>query len=134
MADGFSALLKDGANTGAFEPVKICRGAPGVSHLMFADDTLMFFKANSEQANFVKGVISRYANATGQLINPQKCSIQFGESCPSNVQQEIRQVLEVVQEEFEAKYLGLPTPDGRMHKGKIPKLARATNSVYFDLG
>lgn len=121
VADGPSALLRNGAETGAFEPVKFCRGAPGISHL-FADDTLLFFKANHAQASYVKGVIASYAHATGQRINPQKCSIQFGESCPGAVQQEVRQVLEIVETEFESKYLGLPTPDGRMHKGKFQNL------------
>jgi hypothetical protein len=38
------------------------------------------------------------------------------------VQEEIRQILSVQKEEFEEKYLGLPTPDGRMGKGKFANL------------
>ena len=34
----------------------------------------------------------------------------------------VRQELQVQKSEFEGKYLGLPTPDGRMHKGKFQML------------
>jgi hypothetical protein len=35
---------------------------------------------------------------------------------------EIREVLQVVNPMFEEKYLGPPTPDGQMHKGKFVNL------------
>ena len=38
------------------------------------------------------------------------------------MQEDIKTVLGVSREKFEAKYLGLPTPDGRMHKGKFQNL------------
>ena len=122
VADGLSALLKQGVETQAFQPVKICSRAPSISHLLFADDTLMFFKANVAQATYVKDALHRYAQATGQLINPHKCSIQFGDSCPLVMQTAVKQVLQVQNSEFEGKHLGLPTLDGRMHKGKFQML------------
>ena len=112
-------LLRKGVEIQAIEPTKICNRAQGISHLLFADDTLLFFKAIVEQANYVKDVIHRYARATGQLINPQKCSVQFGDKCPLVMQTGVKQVLQVHNSEFEGKYLGLPEPDGRMHKGKF---------------
>ena len=75
-----------------------------------------------DQARYIREVINNYERATGQLINPHKCSIQFGEACPEQVQQAIKHELQVVNTEFEGKYLGLPTPDGRMHKGKFQML------------
>ncbi len=46
----------------------------------------------------------------------------FGDSCPLNQRVEVKAALEVTQESFEAKYLGLPTPEGRMTKGKFQSL------------
>jgi hypothetical protein len=122
VADGLSALLQKEVENQTIEPVKICRRAPGISHLLFADDTLLFFKAKQEQAHKVKEVLEKYANSTGQLINPSKCSIMFGASCPGEVREEVKAILQVVQESFETKYLGLPTPEGRMNKGKFQSL------------
>ena len=104
------------------------RNAPSISHLLFADDTLLFFRATEQEALSIKDALAKYARAIGQLINPQKCSIQFGDNCPLVIQTAVRQVLQVHNVEFEGKYLGLPTPDGRMHKGRFQMLqASLTN-------
>jgi hypothetical protein len=63
-----------------------------------------------------------YATSTGQLINPSKCSILFDNSCAANVREEVKGVLQISQEAFETKYLGLPTPEGRTKKGKFQSL------------
>lgn len=79
VADALSALIKKRVADGLLEELQICRGAPGVSHLLFADDTLLFFKATAEQAGVVSEVLHTYATGTGQLINPAKCSIMFND-------------------------------------------------------
>lgn len=53
------------------EGVKICRRAPMISHLLFADDSLLFFWASEPQATVVKGLLNTYVAAMGQLINLQ---------------------------------------------------------------
>jgi hypothetical protein len=40
----------------------------------------------------------------------------FGNSCPLNQHVEVKVALEVTQESFEAKYLGMPALEGRMTK------------------
>jgi hypothetical protein len=82
----------------------------------------LFFKANGGQAAKVKEVLDIYASSIGQLINPSKCSIMFGEACPLVTRVEVKQVLQIQQETFETKYLGLPTPEGRMNRGKFESL------------
>lgn len=46
----------------------------------------------------------------------------FGEACPNNAQDHVREVLDVTNMAFEEKYLGLPTPDGRMSNGRFHNL------------
>jgi hypothetical protein len=122
VADALSTLFQREVNNGNFVPLKVCRRAPGVSHLLFADDSLLFFKANAEQANREKDILEIYAASTGQLINPNKCSIMFGRACPQETRDEIKAALLLTQETFESKYLGLPTPEGRMSSGKFQSL------------
>lgn len=83
---------------------------------------LLFFKAEVEQAETIKSVLGQYAAGTGQLINPLKCSILFGESCPADTQTAIRNCLQLGNKSFEDKYLGFPTPEERMSKGKFQSL------------
>jgi ribonuclease HI len=122
VADGLSTLLHNEVATDGIEPVRVCRNAPGISHLLFADDSLLFFKAQTEQAHRIKEVLDIYASSTGQLINPSKCSIIFGNSCSVEQREEVKSILQVTTEAFETKYLGLPTPEGRMNQGKFQSL------------
>jgi hypothetical protein len=82
----------------------------------------MFFKAEREQAKLVKEAISMFENGSGQLLSVNKCSLLFSENCPDVIQEEVRQVLQVTRESFEDRYLGYPTPEGRMSKGKFQPL------------
>jgi hypothetical protein len=69
---------------------------------------------NGAQASKVKEVLNTFERCTGQLISPMKCSILFAEHCPQDSIDEVRDILQVQQASFESKYLGLPTPEGRM--------------------
>ena len=41
-AKGFSALLSKSKEEGRLKEVAVCRNAPCISHLLFADDSLLF--------------------------------------------------------------------------------------------
>ena len=45
-AEAFSALLKKGEDDGLIAGVKICNSAPSISHLLFADVSLILIRAN----------------------------------------------------------------------------------------
>ena len=103
-----------------------------ISHLLIADDSMLFFRASSQQAIIVKGLLNIYALATGQLINPDKCSILFSGNCQEAVADEVKNVLGISQVVFEPKYLGLPVPDGRMHKGKFESVQERLRKRLID--
>lgn len=50
ITDGLSHILEKKSLEGSIQPIKVCRGAPGISHLLFADDSLLFFQAEVDQA------------------------------------------------------------------------------------
>jgi len=60
VADALSMTLQNETRNGNLEELKITRAAPGISHLLFADDALLFFKANDSQARRVKEVIGKF--------------------------------------------------------------------------
>uniref|UniRef100_A0A452XL47 Reverse transcriptase domain-containing protein n=1 Tax=Aegilops tauschii subsp. strangulata TaxID=200361 RepID=A0A452XL47_AEGTS len=119
IADALSSLINKAMWEEGLRGVKICTSAPEISHLLFADDSLLFFHASAQQAGLVRGLLNTYATTTGQLINPSKCSILFSDNCVHSVAQEVKGILEISQEVFVPKYLGLPVPEGRMHKGNF---------------
>lgn len=79
----------------------------------------------------MRNIFDAYGPGTGQLINPAKCSVLFGESCPESVVYNIKGILQVETVGFEEKYLGLPTPDRRMTKGKLQNLQVKLTKHFF---
>lgn len=122
VADGLDAILKQKVLLGRISPLHVCPRAPGISHLLFADDTLLFFHATAMEAREIRDALAVYERTMGQFINPMKCSILFGSRCRPEAQAAIMQVLQVQNQEFEERYLGLPTPTGRMSKGRFQSL------------
>ena len=74
-----------------------------ISHLLFADDTLLFFKADPQEAENIRNIILAYEGATGQLINPAKCSILFGKHCSEINKENVRMTLQAQLNIFEEK-------------------------------
>ena len=95
------------------------RQAPGISHLLFADDSMLFFKGSIDQAIVIKNILTKYEKGTGQLLSPDKCSMMFGKKCSLENQVAIMVILKITVDGFEDKYLGLPVPEGRMKAGKF---------------
>lgn len=100
--------------------------------MLFADDSLLFFRASEQQTSIVKGLLNTYAKATGQFINPSKCFILFSGNCPQLILEEICSILDISKEVFEPKYLGLPVPEGRMHKGRFETLQSSLRKRLVD--
>lgn len=119
VADSLCTMLEKEVATSKLSPIKIARGNPGISNLLFADDSLLFFKASVDQAHSINETLATFQKCTGQLLSPSKCSLLFSEACPIPVREEIARVLGVVSTVFESKYLGLPTPEGRMKNDKF---------------
>lgn len=114
VAEGLSRALEAECSISNITPLKVARGAPGISHLLFADDSLLFFKATGDQATSIKSALNVFQKGTGQLLSPSKCSILLSKVCPEHIQEEIMHTLDINSSTFEEKYLGLPTPKGRM--------------------
>jgi hypothetical protein len=70
MVDGLSKLIQEKVQQHHIQEMHMCRQAPGISHLLFADDTLLFLKASEDQALRIKEVLQVYERGTGQLVNP----------------------------------------------------------------
>lgn len=122
VADTLSVILQREIQMGRLEELRVSRRAPGISHLLFADDALLFFRADTEQAAKIKQVLQIFQEGTGQLLSPAKCSILTRDTLDGEVQEQVRQVLGVERVDFDPKYLGLPTPDGRQKKQRFQSI------------
>ncbi|XP_019183735.1 PREDICTED: uncharacterized protein LOC109178652 [Ipomoea nil] len=96
-AEGLSLLLQQANNTGLIHGCRVARGAPQISHLFFADDSLLFFKANVEEANEVKRCLTVYEDLSGQVVNYHKSSICYSRNTSNMDRESVAQVLGVGQ-------------------------------------
>ena len=63
--EGLAALIDDAATRKLIHGVKICRNAPSITHLFFADDSLMFTRANIQEAQRILTILNTYEAASG---------------------------------------------------------------------
>jgi hypothetical protein len=67
-ADVFSALISRAQSLKLIHGIKIAPRAPEITHLLFADDSLLFCRANEEEANQIKSIITTYQQASKGVI------------------------------------------------------------------
>ena len=79
-----------------------------ISHLLFADDSLILMHADKQNAESLKAILDRYCKNSGQMISGAKSSIFFSENTEVVVKGEICEALNIMTESLNDKYLGLP--------------------------
>lgn len=58
---GLISLLKKYALDKCLKGVRVCRGAPMINHLLFADNSLIFWKSNLETSQQLLDLLKKYA-------------------------------------------------------------------------
>ncbi|KAL0412615.1 UNVERIFIED_CONTAM: putative mitochondrial protein [Sesamum radiatum] len=107
--EAFSSLLHHAERVGLIRGVLVCRAAPAISHLLFADDTLIFCQASLDCVSTVKGVLETYRMASGQEINFSKSSVAFSRNTVESLCLSITAALSIRKENKMELYLGLPS-------------------------
>ena len=117
-AMGLQSLLTKAEVEGHIRGVAICRNGPKISHLFFADDSVLFCSAKEAKCQKILDILAIYERGTGQKINREKTNIFFSFNTPHEVWVRIQQVLGVLAIRQFEKYLGLPALVGREECGK----------------
>ncbi|GLT71413.1 hypothetical protein SLA2020_434330 [Shorea laevis] len=76
-AEGLSSLISEAERVGSITGLSVARGGPSLSHLFFADDSLLFCRANFAEWCAIHEILESYEQASGQKINKDKTSIFF---------------------------------------------------------
>lgn len=80
-----------------------------ITHLFFADDSLLFFKADQESCRNIKECFDMYEGASGQLINYEKSALTFSPCTRKINQQRVKQYLRIKESKSHELYLGAPS-------------------------
>ncbi|XP_052114210.1 uncharacterized protein LOC127745486 [Arachis duranensis] len=76
-----AGYIANQVDSGLWDPVAVTRGGPRISHLMFADDLLLFCKARKSQVVCVMHALQSFCRASGMKINLDKSKAM----CSKNV-------------------------------------------------
>ena len=110
---GLHGLIQQATRVGGIKGFSLCRRGPELSHLLFADDSLLFCRATPEECDKVLGNLDCYEEASCQNVIKNKTSIFFSLSTMENTRQEIKGALGLQEITEYEKYLGLPSLVGR---------------------
>ncbi|XP_043812756.1 uncharacterized protein LOC110619075 [Manihot esculenta] len=116
VAEGLSLLFQNRESLGLIQGCPAKQGCPRISHLFFADDSLLFFKGTVMEASQVKSLLAVYEKASGQSINFDKSTIMFSPCIRDDICIAVSTVLSVHQSLGTSTYLGLPSLVGRSKK------------------
>ena len=115
-AEGLSALIQRAECDGELMGFSSSRYGPKVSHLFFADDSLVFCKADVGECRKTKEISGWYEEASGQSINFQKSSITLSANVVDEERWMLQGVLGLNAAQPHDLYLGLPTLVGKYKK------------------
>ena len=108
-AKGFTSLLANAKIEGRIHGISICRRAPTISHLLFADNSLLFCQASKKEVQVINEILLGYANASRQCITMEKSSVFYSSNTPSRMMDWTKELLGVKEVDQLKKYLSLPT-------------------------
>jgi hypothetical protein len=66
-----------------------------ISHLLFADDSMIFIQANQRSADILAEILDIYHRGLGQLINRQKLAIFFSTNCDQKMKDDVKASLHI---------------------------------------
>jgi hypothetical protein len=112
-AESLSALLQRAENCGVITGVPTSPRGPRLSHLFFADDSLLFCKSNSVEWRRLLRILGVYEAGFGKKLNLNKTSIFFSRNTSMERKQEILMMSSLTEAHRIDKYLGLPSFVGR---------------------
>ncbi|CAL2262251.1 unnamed protein product [Prunus armeniaca] len=90
-----------------------------LSHLLFADDTLLFLKANVHNCHNITRILHDFYHASGQQVSLEKSSVYFSSNTSDLIPSSLSGILHMPIVTDPGKYLGLPTIWGQAKKDAL---------------
>ena len=117
-----SCTLEKASLSRKIQEISISWGNPKLTHLFFADGSVLFCRASLHDCNSIIQILERYERASGQQINQEKTTLFFSASTNAIIQEEIKDALHLPAINQYESYLGLPSLVGRSKYASFAKL------------
>jgi len=97
-----------------------------ISCLLFANDCLLFCKANSKSCNKLKSVLDTFCSTSGQLVNYHKSVMTFSHNASLVQKQLVSSILDIPWRTSLGKYLGCLVFQGRPSRSTFQEIINRT--------
>ncbi|XP_042959541.1 uncharacterized protein LOC122294687 [Carya illinoinensis] len=114
MEEVFSRLLKRKALEKRILTFSQPSGTPPISHLLFADDIMVFANASRGSIWCLMEVVKTYELWSGQKVNLEKSAVYFSKQLKRRRRGEILMETGVKEGHFPFQYLGVPIVEGKL--------------------
>ena len=108
-AEGLSAMLHQAVHEKRLRAVSICRRGPKISHLFFADNSVIFGRATEFEVLEMLRILKVYEDSSGQQLNKQKTSLFFSKNIMGEIQNKIKTMFGAQMIKQHETYLSLPS-------------------------
>lgn len=89
-------------------PVKSSKSGPSFSHLFFADDLVLFAKANQTNCSTIRDVLDEFCEKSGQSVSEAKSRVFFSPNVDRDTRESLCDILGFQSTRSLGKYLGIP--------------------------
>lgn len=103
-----SRYISHAAETGDLIPIRAGRQTRVPTHLLYADDILLFCQASSRNCQSLSRIFEHYASISGQCVNYTKSKIFFGSQVPQALRRRIKRSIGFSEGSLPFIYLGVP--------------------------
>jgi len=111
-----STPICEAVSSGNWHPIQIARNGPHISHLLFADDVLLFTKAKNFQFRYITTLFEDFSQASGLKINLAKSRAFYSSGIPRSKINRLTAISNIRSTTSLDKYLGFPILKGRATK------------------
>jgi hypothetical protein len=112
-AEVLSSMISQANYDGVLTGVPTSKRGPRVSHLFFADDSLLFCRANISQWEALTRLLRIYEEASGQRLNNNKTAMYFSRNTSEMDKNGIAEASGIPVSQCYDSYLGLPAMVGK---------------------
>lgn len=111
--EGLSAIIRKYEASKWIRGISVCRRAPVITHMLFADDSCVYCKASTGEAWRIIELLGKFERASGQNVNLQKSTVFFSSNTIGYNREEICGILQMSAATEQSTYLGLPNILGK---------------------
>ncbi|KAL4353784.1 hypothetical protein GQ457_06G020480 [Hibiscus cannabinus] len=99
-----------------WKEIHLSRHGPGLSHLFFADDLVLFAEATTQQMRVIRSILQAFCDSSGHKVSSSKTTIFFSANTERMIRQEIVSGFGFEEVNDLGKYLGVPLLHSRVKK------------------